>query len=144
MTRAEMKRAAREEKKKKVTYNLTQEQLDIMIAKGVAEEIKRQQESQRAWLDENAKAIFEEEFAKVEEQVKNDATVDAMRMTLYLPLELLIDKYWPKSAAKRCPEFASDILERFAEVQDGKRDLRESERKCWEYGHVRFEEKKGE
>ena len=141
MGRAEMRRAAREEKKKKVVYHLTQEQLDIMIARGVAQEMAKHEEKNREWLDICAKQAVGEEFAKVEEQVKNEAVVDAMRMTILLPLELLIDKYWVKSAAKRCPGFVNDLLERFAEVQDGKRDLKESERKCWEYGGVRFEEK---
>lgn len=140
MTRAEMKRAAREEKKKKVTYNITQEQLDIMIARGVAEELKRHEEKNKEWLDKCAKQAVEEEFAKVEEQVKNGAIVDAMELTLILPLELLMDKYWPKTADKRCKEFANDLIERFTEVQDGKRDLAVSKQRVWEVCGVRFQE----
>ena len=140
MTRAEMRRAARGKEKAKVTYNFTQEQLDNYVKREVEKELVFQRQRDRLWLDENAKQAVEEEFAKVEERVKNDATIYAMKMTILLPLELLIDKYWTKSAAKRCPGFVNDLLERIAEVQDGKRDLKESERKVWEYGGVRFEE----
>lgn len=141
MGRAEMRRAAREEKKKKVVYHLTQEQLDIMIARGVAQEMAKYEEKNREWLDICAKQAVGEEFAKVEEQVKNEAIVDAMRLTLAIPSEILRTKYWPKAFKKKLHGFIEDVLEMFRKIQDGEVTLEELEQNLWEYGGVRFEEK---
>ena len=81
MNRAEMRRAARNDKKSKtVTYNFTQEQLDTVIHERIGEK-----------MDELKKEATEE------------AVNIAMVLLLTLPLEVLMDYYWPKSYEKRIP-----------------------------------------
>ena len=79
MSRAEMRRLQREQKKSEtVTYNLTKAQLDAMV---------------------NEK--FRDELRKVKKKATEDAVRTAMTLMLTLPLEVLIDHYWQKSCSDR-------------------------------------------
>lgn len=122
MSRAEMRRAAREaEKKRTATYNLTQEQLDAIVAQKVNE-------------------FVDKEFAKLREQVMNDAVVAAVRATYMIPLKIIKDKYWPKSYKRKLPGLAKEIVEMFDDWQNGRLDLRATEQELWDDAGVRFEE----
>ena len=122
MSRAEMRRAVREAKKKKVTYTFTQEQLDAVVAEKVRE-------------------FLDNEFNRIRDEVANDTIVSAMRLTLGIPLVILMKKHWKKSYKKRLPAFVDDMLEMFNDWQDGKIDMKEIEQYLWEYGGVRLEDK---
>lgn len=116
--RAELKRKAREEKKAKTaTYNLTQAQLDAMIQESVGKRI---------------------------EQVKREATDEAvntaMILLLTLPLEVLMDHYWTKTYAKKIPEFTQHVLDYYTRWQDGELDMEVLKEDLWTYGGIRLEE----
>lgn len=116
--RAELKRKAREEKKTKTaTYNLTQAQLDAMIQESVGKKI---------------------------EQVKREATDEAvntaMILLLTLPLEVLMDHYWTKTYAKKIPEFTQHVLDYYTRWQDGELDMEALKEDLWTYGGIRLEE----
>lgn len=116
--RAELKRKAREEKKAKTaTYNLTQAQLDAMIQESVGKKI---------------------------EQVKREATDEAvntaMILLLTLPLEVLMDHYWTKTYAKKIPEFTQHVLDYYTRWQDGELDMEALKEDLWTYGGIRLEE----
>ena len=83
MGRAERRRAQKcEQKAKTATYNLTRAQLDALVREKISGELDR-----------------------VKQEATNDAINQAMILLLTLPLEVLMDHYWPKSYAKRIPEF---------------------------------------
>lgn len=118
MGRAEMRRAMRNEKKAKAaTYNLTKAQLDALVKEQIGEELKR-----------------------VKQEATDEAVNTAMVLLLTLPLEVLIDHYWPKSYAKRIPEFTNYVLEYYEKWQNGELDIDELKEDLWEYGGVKLVE----
>lgn len=128
MTRAQLRRKKREqEKAKTATYNLTQAQLDAMIEKGIGERLNQ-----------------------IRQEATDKAVNAAMVLLLTLPLEVLMDYYWPKSYRQRLPGFVGHVLEYYGKWQDGELDMDEMKKDLWEYGGVRLEEsdadneKKGE
>lgn len=117
MNRAEMRRAQKQEKKAKTaTYNLTQAQLDAIIREKIGNEIR-----------------------KVKEEATNDAINTAMILLLTLPMEVLMDHYWPKSYAKKIPGFAEHILEYYEKWQNDELDMDKMKEDLWVYGGIRLE-----
>lgn len=118
MGRAEMRRAMRNEKKAKTaTYNLTKAQLDALVKEQIGEELKQ-----------------------VKQEATDEAVNTAMVLLLTLPLEVLIDHYWPKSYAKRIPEFTNYVLEYYEKWQNGELDIDKLKEDLWEYGGVKLVE----
>lgn len=118
MGRAEIRRAARADKKSKTaTYNLTKSQLDAMI-----------NDSIRYKLEE------------LKQEATDEAVNTAMILLLTLPLEVLMDHYWQKSYQKRIPEFTEHVLEYYERWQNGELDMDKLKEDLWEYGGVRLEE----
>lgn len=64
----------------------------------------------------------------------------ALILLLTLPLEVLMDHYWPKSYVERLPKFTNYLLEYYEQWQNGELDLDELRQDLWEYGGVKFEE----
>lgn len=122
MGRAERRRTQKlEQKTKTVTYNLTKEQLDIAIHKQVGKELER-----------------------IKQEATDDAINTAMVLLLTLPLEVLMDYYWPKSYAKRIPKFTELILEYYERWQNGELDMDKLKEDLWEYGGVKLVEGENE
>lgn len=109
----------KEEKFRTKTYNLTEEQLDKIIKEAIRINLK-----------------------SYREQFMNDAVNNAMILMLTLPLEVLMDYYWPKSYAKRIPEFTKHVLEYYERWQNGELDIDRLKEDLWEYGGVRLEAEK--
>ncbi|MCM1179385.1 MAG: hypothetical protein NC347_03955 [Clostridium sp.] len=117
MGRAEIRRARKNEKKAKTaTYNLTKAQLDAMVREKIGDELE-----------------------EVRQQATDDAVNTAMILLLTLPLEVLMDHYWPKSYAKRIPKFTAHVLEYYERWQNGELDMDKMKQDLWEYGGVRLE-----
>lgn len=118
MGRAEMRRARKDEKKyKTVTYTLTQEQLDKIVRDKIGDELKR-----------------------VKKEATEDAVNTAMILLLTLPLEVLMDYYWPKSYAKRIPKFTDRVIEYYERWQNGELDMDKLKEDLWNYGGVKLVE----
>lgn len=73
------------------------------------------------------------------EEAMNESTNTAMILLLTLPLEVLMDHYWPKSYTKKIPEFTNYVLEYYKRWQDGELDMDELKEDLWTYGGVRLE-----
>lgn len=118
MGRAELRRTMKNENKRKtVTYNLTKAQLDEMVHKEI-----------------------EDKLIRMKREATADAVNTAMVLLLTLPLEVLMDHYWPKSYAKRIPEFTNYVLEYYERWQNGELDMDKMKEDLWEYGGLRLEE----
>lgn len=118
MGRAEMRRARKDEKKyKTVTYTLTQEQLYKIVRDKIGDELKR-----------------------VKKEATEDAVNTAMILLLTLPLEVLMDYYWPKSYAKRIPKFTDRVIEYYERWQNGELDMDKLKEDLWNYGGVKLVE----
>lgn len=122
MGRAELRRAEREKRKyETVTYNLTREQLDAFVQEQIGYRIK-----------------------EAKEEATSEAINQAIALLLTLPLEVLMDHYWPKSYAKRLPGFVDKVIEYYEMWQDGKLDMDKMKEDLWQYGGVRLEPEKVE
>lgn len=117
MNRAELRRMKREqEKSRTATYNLTQEQLDAIIQEKIGTKIA-----------ETKKEIYEETVNTV------------LALVLTLPLEVLMDHYWPKSYRQKLPGFVDKVLEYYGRWEDGELDMDELKEDLWKYGGIRLE-----
>ncbi|MCD8119729.1 MAG: hypothetical protein LUE29_09690 [Lachnospiraceae bacterium] len=115
--RAEIRRAARQEQKDQTaTYNLTKAQLEHYIQEGIKDKI-----------------------AEAKQEATEKAVNQAMVLMLTLPLEVLMDYYWPKTYAKRIPEFTDHVLEYFERWQNGELDMDKLREDLWVYGGVKLE-----
>ena len=122
MRRAELRRAEREKRKSEtVTYNLTRAQLDAFVQEQIEYRIK-----------------------EAKEEATSEAINQAIALLLTLPLEVLMDHYWPKSYAKRLPGFVDKVIEYYEMWQDGKLDMDKMKEDLWQYGGVRLEPEKVE
>lgn len=121
MGRAELRRAAREKRKSEVTYNLTRAQLDAFVQEQIGRRIK-----------------------EAKEEATSEAINQAIALLLTLPLEVLMDHYWPKSYEKRLPGFVDKVIEYYEMWQDGKLDMDKMKEDLWQYGGVRLEPEKVE
>ena len=122
MGRAELRRAEREKRKSEtVTYNLTMAQLDAFVQEQIGHRIK-----------------------EAKEEATSEAINQAIALLLTLPLEVLMDHYWPKSYAKRLPGFVDKVIEYYEMWQDGKLDMDKMKEDLWQYGGVRLEPEKVE
>lgn len=121
MGRAELRRAEREKKKSEVTYNLTRAQLDAFVQEQIGHRIK-----------------------EAKEEATSEAINQAIALLLTLPLEVLMDHYWPKSYEKRLPGFVDKVIEYYEMWQDGKLDMDKMKEDLWQYGGVRLEPEKVE
>lgn len=117
MNRAERRRQKKIKDKKPTTYTFTRERAHEEIEKAV-------------------KAMMEKE----KRTIMNDAINQAMLLLFVLPMEVLMDHYWPKTYAKKIPEFTQHLLEYYSEWQEGKLDMDKMKQDLWEYGGVRLEE----
>ena len=117
MNRQQRRSAERKEQKTKTkVYNLTEAQLQAYVRQAVDKELKNSHE-----------------------EVMTESTNAAMILLLTLPLEVLMDHYWPKSYAKKIPEVTNYVLEYYERWQNGELDMDELKEDLWTYGGVRLE-----
>ena len=117
MNRQQRRAAERKEFQSRVkTYNLTEAQLQAYVRQAIEKELKNDHE-----------------------EIMNESTNTAMILLLTLPLEVLMDHYWPKSYAKKIPEFTNYVLEYYERWQNGELDMDKLKEDLWEYGGVRLE-----
>ena len=117
MNRQQRRAAERKEQKARTkTYNLTEAQLHTYVRQAIEKELKNDHE-----------------------EIMNESTNTAMILLLTLPLEVLMDHYWPKSYAKKIPEFTNYVLEYYERWQNGELDMDKLKEDLWEYGGVRLE-----
>ena len=112
MGRAELRRQQKAKKKQTKTYNFNKQQLDGMM-RNKANELMQ--------------------------DAKEEAVNETLTLLLALPLEVLMDYYWPKSYKKKIPEFTEHVLEYYNRWQDGEIQIEELQKDLWEYAGIRLE-----
>ena len=121
VNRAERRRAEKKAKKDKTaTYNYTKEQLDAVIRAGVEAEVEA-----------------------IRKQARDEAVNTALTLMLALPLEVLKDKYWVKSAKKRLPKFLDEVLSLYDSWNKGSLTIEKLREDLWNYGGIKLEAPKG-
>lgn len=80
------------------------------------------------------------ELARARQEALDEAMNQAMLLTLVLPAKVMMDIYWPKSYAKKVPEFVNHVLEYYGRWQNGEWDIDELRKELWEVGGVKIVE----
>ena len=109
MSRAEYRRRRRDkEKRENATFNLTKEQIDICIDRGIKERL---------------------------ETIRNESTDTAMMLALTLPLQVLIDYYWyDMDEVLRREElftFANALVDYYEKFNSGELDIQKLTDDLW-------------
>lgn len=118
MNRAERRKAGK--KDKVATYNYTKEQLDALIKAGVKAEVEN-----------------------IRRQARDEAVDIAITLMLALPLEVLKDKYWVKTAKRRLPKFTDEVLSLYDSWDKGEISIEDLREDLWNYGGIKVEAPKG-
>lgn len=114
MSRAEIRRARREENKKKATFVMTEEEIMKI----------RKQEYDRA-----RKTIHEK---------SDQIAEDILKMMIVIPTNVLISDYWEKTAKKRIPKFVEDCLSLYKSWSEGAVSMEEMQKLTEEYAGIKL------
>lgn len=83
---------------------------------------KRQQQIQRMrkmGFNNNQISVILESSNKKADELQRIAKEKAFLYMLAIPLNVLVNDYWEKSARKRIPKFIEDVISLYEAVQDG-------------------------
>ena len=78
-------------------------------------------------------------IAETKKNVYEETVNTVLALVLTLPLEVLMDHYWPKSYRERLPGFVDKVLEYYGRWEDGELDMDKLKEDLWEYGGIRLE-----
>lgn len=126
MGRAERRLLERQMAQSQKVYTLTEEELKRIKRNAVDNALKNVAKS--------------DVISNIKEEITADAVNTAMLLMLVLPMKVLMEDYWPKTYAKRIPEFTDKLLKKYNMWIDGKLDMEQMKKDLWEYGGVRLEE----
>ena len=115
MNRAELRRE-KKKKSKTPTYNVTEEQLNLMIQQKLNEAMERKRDD-----------------------IVEEVTNQSVALMLMLPMKVLMDDYWPKSYKQKMPNFINKTLELYDRWQNNQLDMKELEKELWESAGIRLE-----
>lgn len=114
MTRAERRRAEKSTGKK-ATYNVTEEQLDIMIQERM-----------------------EKEWERLKVTVADEASAEILSVLFTLPMEVLMEDFWPKSYDRKIKLFTDKLLKKYDDYQNGRVDVEAIKEKMWTLAGVKL------
>lgn len=80
---------------------------------------KQMNKARRAGLTETDLLLIRETSKKAAAKVEKEATERAFLYMLAIPLNVLANDYWPKTAKRRTHKYIKDVLNLYAAVQDG-------------------------
>lgn len=114
MTRAERRRLEKSTGKK-ATYNVTEEQLDLMI-----------------------KERLEQQWSRLKQEVTNDAVDELITILFTLPMAVLMEDFWPKSYDKKIPKFTEKLLVKYNQYVEGEMDINELKDRLWNEAGIKM------
>lgn len=116
MNRQQRRASERKSKKDKTkTYNFTESQLQEYVKKAIEVELKNNHN-----------------------EMMSDAIDTALILLLALPLEVLMDYYWPKSYEKKIPEFTNYVFEYYKRWQNGEINTDKLKEDLLNYGKIKI------
>lgn len=72
------------------------------------------------------------------EEARNAAMEDAFILMLALPMNVLMDYYWPKSYKKKIPEFAEHVVDYYQMFEEGEFTLDELIDDIWQHAGIKL------
>lgn len=121
MSRADYRRKNKEaQKAKTATYNLTKEQLDMMVK-------------------EKFELMYRNELDELKKDIYEETVNDTLALLLCLPMKILKESYWPKSYKAKLPGFIDKILDLYSKWQNDEIDIEELKNELWEDVGIKLE-----
>ena len=80
---------------------------------------KQMNKARKAGLTETDLLMVREMSKKAAAKVEKEATERAFLYMLAIPLNVLANDYWPKTAKRRTHKYIKDVLNLYAAVQEG-------------------------
>lgn len=87
--------------------------------------------------------LSQEQIDQIKQEARAEAIETAFTLILALPLEVLKDKYWVKTAKRRLPKFTDDVLSLYDRWTKGLITIEELRKDLWNYGGIKLEAPKG-
>lgn len=87
--------------------------------------------------------LTQEQINQIKQEARDEAVNIALTLMLALPLEVLKDKYWVKSAKRRLPKFLDEVLSLYDSWNKGVLTIEELREDLWNYGGIKLEAPKG-
>lgn len=81
---------------------------------------------------------IQESARKHTKKMQLDATEDAFRCMLAIPLNVLVNDYWSKTAKRKAPEFIDEVIKLFNAFVDGYVSREEMDDLLWEYAGIKI------
>ena len=128
MGRAERRLLERQKAQRQKVYTLTEDEIRRIKRNAAESALKNVTKS--------------DTITNLKEEITADAVNTAMLLMLVLPMNVLMEDYWPKTYEKKIPEFTEKLLNKYNQWIDGKLDMEKLKKDLWEYGGVRLEEVK--
>lgn len=75
--------------------------------------------AKRAGMSNNDVLMMKEIARKQAEKLETETTERAFLFMMAIPLNVLFNDYWQKSAKKKAPKFINEVIKLFNAVQDG-------------------------
>ena len=80
---------------------------------------------------------------QIKQEARNEAVEIAVTLMLALPLEVLKDKYWVKTAKRRLPKFLDNVLSLYDNWNKGVLTIEELREDLWNIGGIKLQAPKG-
>lgn len=119
MSRAERRRAQREERKlnkRRGGANAASPSLNVSAAEAA---IRRGAEKEL-------------------QRIKQEATLEALTLMFAIPVKVLKDEYWKKSYKQKLPEFVDKMFDVYRNIESGQIDINEMKDQLWEEAGIKF------
>lgn len=84
-----------------------------------------------------------EQINQIKKEASKEAIDTAFTLMLALPLKVLKDKHWVKSAERRLPQFLDNVLSLYDSWNKGVLTIEELREDLWNYGGIKLEAPKG-
>lgn len=87
--------------------------------------------------------LTQDQIDQLKQEARDEAVEIAVTLMLALPLEVLKDNYWVKSAKRRLPKFLDKVLSLYDSWNKGTLTLEELREDLWNYGGIKLQAPKG-
>lgn len=87
--------------------------------------------------------LTQEQINQIKQEARDEAISVAVTLMLSLPLKVLKDKHWVKSAKRRLPKFLDNVLSLYDSWSKGSLTIEELREDLWNYGGIKLEAPKG-
>lgn len=87
-----------------------------------------------------AEAAIRRGAEKELQRIKQEATLEALTLMFAIPVKVLKDEYWKKSYKQKLPYFVDKMFDIYHKIESGEVDINEMKDQLWEDAGIKFTE----